>query len=213
MLGCLGAWVLGLGVRRTVNACTEIATRCGHAVRTVARRSRTSASASEPAISVDTKKKELVGPYKNGGRELRATSDPEDVNSLVITADGGWQPRLSRAVVEARTAGTGRRARFPDDCLSLAARHEQVEHDRNRLFSFITQNWRDKPRITHQVIVNLIAATTTKTGLVVRSRIDDRPYPKGRRVSDAQLALVHLEPHAFHDEWNYTIHPTGTPCV
>jgi len=83
----------------------------------------------------------------------------------------------------------------------------KIEH---RLFSFITKNWRGKPLVTHQVIVNLISATTTKTGLVVRSRIDDRPYPKGRRVSDAQLALVHLDPHVFHGEWNYTIHPTGT---
>ncbi len=79
----------------------------------------------------------------------------------------------------------------------------KIEH---RLFSFITQNWRGKPLVTHQVIVNLIAATTT--GLQVRCREDDRVYTKGRRVSDAQLAAVHLEPHAFHGEWNYTIHPT-----
>jgi hypothetical protein len=64
--------------------------------------------------------------------------------------------------------------------------------------------------ITHQVIVSLIAATTTKNGLSVRSRLDERRYPKGRRVSDAQLARVNLEPHAFHGEWNYTIHPTCT---
>jgi hypothetical protein len=59
------------------------------------------------------------------------------------------------------------------------------------------------------VIVSLIAATTTKAGLAVRSRLDERRYPKGRRVSDAQLARVNLVPHAFHGEWNYTIHPTG----
>jgi hypothetical protein len=74
---------------------------------------------------------------------------------------------------------------------------------------FITENWRGKPLVTDQVIVNLIAATTTKPGLVVRSRLDDRIYAKGRRVSDKQLALVNLEPHAFHGEWNYTIHPTA----
>jgi hypothetical protein len=62
----------------------------------------------------------------------------------------------------------------------------------------------------HQVIVSLIAATTTTSGLLVRSRLDERVYPKGRRVSDAQLASVNLEPHPFHGEWNYTIHPTGT---
>ena len=68
-----------------------------------------------------------------------------------------------------------------------------------------------KPLVTHQVIVSLIAATTTKAGLRVHSRVDSRIYAKGRRVSDDQLALVHLEPNAFHGEWNYTIHPTGTP--
>jgi hypothetical protein len=81
----------------------------------------------------------------------------------------------------------------------------KIEH---RLFSFITQNWRGKPLITHQVIVNLIAATTTTTGLRVRFRLDDRAYAKGRRVSDKHLAAVNLEPQAFHGEWNYTIHPT-----
>jgi hypothetical protein len=77
------------------------------------------------------------------------------------------------------------------------------------LFSFITKNWRGKQLLTQQVIVNLIAATTTTTGLTVRSRIDDRVYPKGRRISDRQLALVNLEPLAFHGEWNYTIQPTA----
>ena len=224
--------------------------------------------AHEPAISVDTKKKELVGPYKNGGRELRAQGDPEDVNvhdfvstdgkvapygvydlhkndawvsvgishdtaefavatvrtwwqemgatayphatSLVITADGGgsngYRVRLWKFELQGLVDELG----FPVRVCHLppgTSKWNKIEH---RLFSFITQNWRGKPLITHQVIVSLIAATTTKTGLRVRSRIDDRPYPKGRRVSDAQLALVHLEPHAFHGEWNYTIHPTGT---
>ena len=224
--------------------------------------------AHEPAISVDTKKKELVGPYKNGGRELRAKSDPESVNvhdfvskdgkvapygvydlhkndawvsvgishdtaefavatvrtwwdemgatayphatSLVITADGGgsngYRVRLWKLELQGLVDELG----FPVTVCHLppgTSKWNKIEH---RLFSFITQNWRGKPLITHQVIVNLIAATTTKTGLVVRSRIDDRPYPKGRRVSDAQLALVHLDPHVFHGEWNYTIHPTGT---
>ena len=78
------------------------------------------------------------------------------------------------------------------------------------LFSFITQNWRGKPLVTHQVIVNLISATKTKTGLRVRSRLDERVYPKGRRISDKQLATVNLEPYVFHGEWNYTIHPMDT---
>jgi hypothetical protein len=224
-------------------------------------------SAKQPVISVDTKKKELVGPYKNGGRELRARSDPEEVNvhdfadpdkgkvapygvydlkqneawvsvgishdtaefavetirrwwdqmgaakypdatSLVVTADGGgsngyrvrlWKLELQRLVDELG---------FPVIVCHLppgTSKWNKIEH---RLFSFITQNWRGKPLITHQVIVSLIAATKTKTGLTVRSRLDDRIYPKGRRVSDKELALVNLEPHSFHGEWNYTISPT-----
>jgi hypothetical protein len=224
-------------------------------------------AANEPAISVDTKKKELVGSYKNAGRELRSQGDPEDVNvhdfidpelgraapygvfdiqeneawvsvglshdtgefavqsirtwwnemgapryphasSLVITADGGgsngyrlrlWKLELQRFVDELG---------FPVTVCHLppgTSKWNKIEH---RLFSFITQNWRGKPLVTHQVIVNLIAATTTKTGLTVRSRLDDRIYPKGRKVSDKQLALVNLEPNSFHGEWNYKIHPT-----
>jgi hypothetical protein len=223
--------------------------------------------ANEPAISVDTKKKEIVGSYKNGGRELRAHGDPEEVNiydfvdkkqgkvapygvydlqeneawvsvgishdtaefavqtirtwweemgaprypdatSLLITADGGgsngyrlrlWKLELQRLVNELG---------FPVTVCHLppgTSKWNKIEH---RLFSFITQNWRGKPLISHKVIVNLIAATTTKTGLSVRSRLDERTYPKGRRVSNAQLALVNIEPHPFHGEWNYTIHPT-----
>jgi len=223
--------------------------------------------ANEPVISVDTKKKELVGPYKNGGRELRASGDPEDVkvhdfidpeqgraspygvydlqqneawvsvglshdtgefavqtirtwwkemgaprypdaSSLTITADGGgsngyrlrlWKLELQGLVDELGFAITV--CHLPPG----TSKWNKIEH---RLFSFITKNWRGKPLVTHQVIVNLIAATTTKKGLAVRSRLDDRIYPKGRRVSDKQLALVNLEPHAFHGEWNYTIRPT-----
>lgn len=225
--------------------------------------------ANEPAISVDTKKKELIGPYKNGGRELRAKGDHDDVNvhdfiddelgratpygvydvaeneawvsvglshdtgefavqsirtwwnemgrarypdatSLVITADGGgsngyrlrlWKLELQRLVDELR---------FPIIVCHLppgTSKWNKIEH---RLFSFITQNWRGKPLVTHQVIVNLIAATTTKAGLTVRARLDKGIYAKGRRVSDKELALVNLEPNAFHGEWNYTIHPSST---
>ena len=215
---------------------------------------------------MDTKKKELVGPYKNAGRELRAHGDPEDVNvhdfvsddgkvapygvydlqkneawvsvgishdtaefavetvrtwwtemgapacphatSLVITADGGgsngYRLRLWKLELQRLADELG----FPVTVCHLppgTSKWNEIEH---RLFSFITQNSRGKPLITHQVIVSLIAATTTTTGLSVRSRLDARSYPKGRRVSDAQLARVNLAPHAFHGEWNYTIHPT-----
>jgi hypothetical protein len=223
----------------------------------------------EPVISVDTKKKELVGNFKNAGREIRANGDSDDVNvhdfvdpeqgraapygvydlqqneawvsvgishdtgefavhtihtwwremgssryphasSLLVTADGGgsngyrlrlWKFELQRLVDELG---------FPITVCHLppgTSKWNKIEH---RLFSFITKNWRGKPLITHQVIVNLIAATTTTTGLTVRSRIDDRIYAKGRRISDKQLELVNVEPHDFHGEWNYTIHPTPT---
>jgi transposase len=224
--------------------------------------------ANQPAISVDTKKRELVGPYKNGGRELSAKGDPVDVNvhdfiddelgratpygvydleqneawvsvgishdtgefavqsirtwwtemgasrypgatSLVITADGGgsngYRLRLWKLELQALVDELG----IPITVCHLppgTSKWNKIEH---RLFSFITQNWRGKPLVTHQVIVNLIAATTTKTGLRVRSRIDSRVYTKGRRVSDKELARVNLEPNVFHGEWNYTIHPTG----
>jgi len=225
-------------------------------------------AANEPAISVDTKKKELVGQYKNAGRELRAQGDSEDVNvhdfvdpeqgraapygvydlkqneawvsvglshdtgefavqtirtwwhemglakypdatSLLITADGGgsngyrlrlWKFELQKLVDELG---------FPVTVCHLppgTSKWNKIEH---RLFSFITQNWRGKPLLTHQVIVSLIAATKTTTGLIVRSRLDDRTYPKGRRISDQQLALVNLHPNAFHGEWNYTVRPTA----
>lgn len=223
--------------------------------------------ANEPVISVDTKKKELVGPYKNGGSELRAQGDPEavrvhdfvdpeqgraspygvydlqkneawvsvgishdtgefavqtirswwtemgalkypDASSLTITADGGgsngyrlrlWKVELQKLVDEIGIPITV--CHLPPG----TSKWNKIEH---RLFSFITKNWRGKPLVTHQVIVNLIAATTTTPGLTVHSRIDARVYANGRRISDKELALVNLEPHAFHGEWNYTIHPT-----
>ena len=132
--------------------------------------------------------------------------------SLVITADCGgsngyrlplWKRDLQNLVDELN---------FPITVCHLppgTSKWNKIEH---RLFSFISQNWRGKPLVTHQVIVSLIAATTTKTGLLVRSRIDSRVYAKGRRISDQQLAEVHLAPHAFHGEWNYTIHPAKAPA-
>ena len=74
--------------------------------------------------------------------------------------------------------------------------------------SFISQNWRGKPLVSHQVIINLIAATTTRTGLKVYARLDERDYPKKIAVTDQQLAAINLKGHDFHPEWNYTISPT-----
>ena len=80
----------------------------------------------------------------------------------------------------------------------------KIEH---RLFSAITQNWRGKPLISHEVIVNPIAATTTRTGLKVRSALDENEYPPGRTVTDAELETLHLRREAFHGEWNYSLLP------
>ena len=81
----------------------------------------------------------------------------------------------------------------------------KIEH---RLFSFITINWRGKPLRSYRTIVHLIAATTTDSGLTVRAELDENTYPKGVKVSDAQLAAVNLSCHSFHGDWNYTISPT-----
>ena len=80
----------------------------------------------------------------------------------------------------------------------------KVEH---RLFSFISQNWRGKPLLSRQVIIDLIASTTTRTGLKVYARLDERAYPDKIKVTDTELAAVHLEGHPFHPDWNYTIKP------
>ena len=80
----------------------------------------------------------------------------------------------------------------------------KIEH---LLFSFITQNWRGKPLVSYQAIVQLIAATTTRTGLSVKSEIDTATYPAGVKVSDSEMAAINITPHAFHGEWNYTIAP------
>lgn len=224
--------------------------------------------AGQPAISVDAKKRELVGNFKNVGRELAPKGDPVDVevydfvdeevgratpygvydlgkneawvsvgishdtaefsvaairtwwremgaplypdaSSLVITADCGGSNGYRLRLWKFELQGLANELGFPITVCHLppgTSKWNKIEH---RLFSFITQNWRGKPLVTHQVIVSLIAATTTKTGLRVKSNVDPRAYAKGRRITDRQLAEVHLEPHAFHGEWNYTIHPAS----
>jgi len=226
----------------------------------------------QPVISVDTKKKELVGDFKNGGRELRPKGDPEQVrvhdflikelgranpygiydladNSgwvnvgldhdtaafavesirrwwrsmgqavyqhakrLLITADGGGsngsRVRLWKTELQKLADETG---------LVIAVCHlppgtskwNKIEH---RLFSFITQNWRGKPLVSFEVIVSLIAATTTKNGLTVRSELDSNQYPAGIKVPNKELALVNLHRDAFHGEWNYEIHPNPASSI
>jgi transposase len=220
----------------------------------------------QPVISVDTKKKELVGAFKNNGRELRPKGDPEKVrvhDFLIpelgraapygvydVTQNAGWvsvgvdhdtaafaaqsirrwwesmgsaaYPRAGRLLITADSGGSnGARVRLwklelqklaDETGLQITICHlppgtskwNKIEH---RLFSFISQNWRGKPLVSHQVIVNLIAATTTKTGLRVRAELDPGKYPKGVKVSDKEVATIRLERDPFHGEWNYTILP------
>lgn len=128
--------------------------------------------------------------------EMGAPKYP-NASSLVITADGGGSNGYRLRLWKLELQGLVDELGFPVRVCHLSpgtSKWNKIEH---RLFSFITQSWRGKPLVTHQVIVSLISATTTKKGLAVRSRLDDRTYPKGRRVSDLRLALVNLEPNAF----------------
>ena len=223
-------------------------------------------AAGEPAISVDTKKKELVGDFKNAGRELRHKGDPEpvrvhdfkipelgravpygvydiagntgwvsvgidhDTASFAVNAIRRWWQTMGQArypaarslVITADCGGSnGARVRlWKRELQALASelgvtitvchlppgtsKWNRIEH---RLFSFITQNWRGKPLVSYQAIVQLIAATTTRTGLNVKSEIDTAIYPPGIKVTDRDMAAINITPHAFHPEWNYTIAP------
>jgi transposase len=220
-----------------------------------------------PAISVDTKKKELIGDFKNPGQEWRPKGFPEpvrvhdfiipekgkgipygvydllrnegwvsvgidhDTASFAVNAIRSWWKRMGRAVytgansllITADAGGSnGPRVRlwkwelqkFANRTgLSVTACHfppgtskwNKIEH---RLFSYITKNWRGKPLVSVAAIVNLIGSTKTETGLRIRSELDEREYPKGIVVTHEQMEKVNLEPHAFHGDWNYTIHPT-----
>ena len=128
-------------------------------------------------------------------------------NRLLITADAGGSngPRLRLWKVELQKLAdeTGLRiavCHFPPG----TSKWNKIEH---RLFCFISQNWRGKPLISFEVIVNLIAATTTAKGLKVHAQLDDRPYPAGTQIDDQELAEVRLQRDKFHGEWNYEIHP------
>ena len=223
----------------------------------------------QPVISVDTKKKELVGPFRNAGRELRPKGDPElvlmhdfvipelgraspygvydlaanaawvsvgtdhDTAAFAVEAIRRWwrtmgaplYPKATRLLVTADAGGSnGYRLRLwklelqklaDETGMEIAVCHfppgtskwNKIEH---RLFSAISQNWRGKPLVSHEVMVNLIAATTTRTGLRVRSALDPNPYPAGVTVPDAAMETLYLRPDAFHGEWNYTVLPRLT---
>jgi hypothetical protein len=116
------------------------------------------------------------------------------------------QQRISCAFMENRAAEADE-LRLPITVCHLppgTSKWNKIEH---RLFSFITMNWRGKPLRSYRTIVQLIAATVTDTGLKVRAELDERKYPKGLKVSDAQLAAVNISRHSFHGDWNYTISP------
>ena len=226
-------------------------------------------AAGEPVISVDAKKKELVGDFKNGGREWRPKGQPEEVRVhdfkipelgrvtpygvYDLAANAGWvsvgidhdtaafavatirrwwaqsgrtrYPTATRLLISADGGGSnGSRTRLwkwelqrlaDETGLAISVCHfppgtskwNKIEH---RLFSYITQNWRGQPLVSYAVILNLIAGTTTRTGLTVESYLDTAAYPAGVQVSAAEMAALHLERAPFHGEWNYTISPRTT---
>ncbi len=220
----------------------------------------------QPVISVDTKKKELIGEFKNPGVEWQPHGQPETVNVhdfpdpklgkaipygvYDLACNEGWVsvgidhdtaefacasiqhwwyemgsarfPRATELLITADGGGSNSsRNRLWKKCLqSLAeelditlrvchfppgtSKWNKIEH---RLFCFITKNWRGRPLTTYEVIVNLIASTTTKMGLVVRAALDPRRYETGIAVSAAELAHLRITPARFHGDWNYSISP------
>lgn len=220
----------------------------------------------QPVVSVDTKKKELLGDFHNSGRAWHPRGQPEEVrvHDFVdkalgkvipygvydILNDQGWVsvgvehdtaqfaansirrwwrrmgrrrfPRASELLITADGGGSnGSRSRLWKVCLQKLAdelgiplvvchfppgtsKWNKIEH---RLFSFITQNWRGRPLLNRQTVVNLIAATTTRAGLIVKAALDTNHYHTAIKVSDGEMARLNLCPHLFHGDWNYTIKP------
>jgi hypothetical protein len=220
----------------------------------------------QPVVSIDTKKKENVGDFKNPGQEWRPEDDPQKVrvhdfkdkklgkvvphgvydmtnnqgwvsvginhdtayfaansircwwekmgqqrfprvSALMITADGGgsnnYRSRLWKVALQKLADQLGFKlnvCHFPPG----TSKWNKIEH---RLFSYITSNWRGQPLVSHEAIVNLIASTTTKTGLLVQAALDTNVYETGIKVSDEEMANLRLTPCDFHGEWNYTIAP------
>ena len=229
--------------------------------------------AGQPILSVDTKKKEQIGEFANGGREWRPAGDPVRVrdhdfairaagakvapygiydlaantgwvnvgtdhdtatfavesvrrwwrgagaaaypgaDKLLITADAGGSNSYRSRVFKAELAGLA-----TDTGLVITVCHfppgtskwNKIEH---RLFSHITHNWRGRPLTSHEVVVNTIAATTTRTGLTVHAELDTGTYPLGVKISDEQMTALPLHPHDWHGEWNYTLDPHQPPPV
>lgn len=126
---------------------------------------------------------------------------------LLITADGGgrigYRIRLWKVELQKLATETGLKitvCHLPPG----TSKWNKIEH---RLFSYISQNWRGKPLLSHEVIINLITATTTRQGLRVECQLDTHTYPAGIKISDEEMARINIEPDTFHGEWNYTISP------
>jgi transposase len=230
-------------------------------------------AAGDPVISVDTKKKELVGEYKNGGREWRPAGEPDKVKVhdfidrnlgkanpygvYDLAADTGWvsvgtdhdtaafavetirrwwntmgantYPTASRVLITADGGGSnGSRTRlWKTELATLAAqtgltltvchlppgtsKWNKIEH---RLFSHISMNWRGRPLTSHEVIVQTIAATTTRAGLSVHAELDTSDYPTGLTIPDSTMKALSesgtLTRHEWHPEWNYSLKPATT---
>jgi hypothetical protein len=235
----------------------------------IAQRAKQFQQRRQPVISVDTKKKELVGDFKNGGREWHPRGQPPRVRvhdflddelgkaipygvydlganagwvsvgtdhdtpefavesiycwwrqmgrktypaaqELLITADAGGsngsRTRLWKVALQRMADATGLKisvCHFPPG----TSKWNKIEH---RMFCHITRNWRGRPLESLEVVVNLIAGTTTSKGLRVRAALDTDPYPIGVKVDDATMAALHLIPDEFHGDWNYAITPTSS---
>jgi hypothetical protein len=220
----------------------------------------------QPVVSVDTKKKELVGDFRNGGREWRPKGEPEEVRvhdfidpklgkaipygvydlaanlgwvsvgvdhdtaefavatlrrwwerlgsgmypgarRLLVTADGGgsngsrcrlWKLKLQEFAEESGLRITV--CRFPPG----TSKWNKIEH---RMFCHITKNWRGRPLVDLECVVNLIGSTTTETGLEIRAELDEKVYPLGRVVTQEEMESISIKADEFHGEWNYTIRP------
>jgi hypothetical protein len=221
----------------------------------------------QPVISVDTKKKELVGDFKNGGREWRPEGEPEEVRvhdfmdkklgkaipfgvydvtnnegwvsvgidhdtahfaseaiwrwwkkmgrrhygkqarKILIMADGGGSNGSRSRLWKASLQGLANQLEIPVHVCHFppgTSKWNKIEH---RMFCHITRNWRGRPLVSHEVIVNLIANTTTRTGLKIGAGLDTNAYPTGIKVSDEEFEALNLRGHKFHSDWNYCLLP------
>ena len=225
--------------------------------------------ARDPVVSVDTKKKELIGAFKNRGERWKksGTADAVNVHDFPSMAEGKaipygaydvsrdealvnvgithdtaefavasirrwWQmlgrkayPKAKRLLICADAGGSnGNRLRAwkvhlqkLSDQLKLpvtvchyppgTSKWNKIEH---RLFSFVSMNWKGRPLVSYEAVVNLIGSTTTRSGLKVKATLDKRQYKTGRKVADREMQALQLKPHRFHGDWNYTLAPHET---